>query len=107
MHSDDRPVAVLEAVDFERPQERIDEPEVGDTGINFSGTVEQNDLVGNTLCGLHNNATVGLQVPNNFWGAATGPGPAPANPFCNDSGASTNDLPFATKAFNVKTRFKP
>jgi hypothetical protein len=41
----------------------------------------------------------GLVARNNYWGAATGPGPAPADHVC----ASPADVtPFATKPFAVK-----
>ena len=77
----------------------------------FTGTVEKNDVIANRVCGLRNGTEVGvaqnLPATNNFWGAATGPGPDPADDVCNDPGGSTVTTPFATKPFKVKATIKP
>jgi hypothetical protein len=72
----------------------------------FGGTIEKNEMSGNSECGL-SNAQPGLHAPNNYWGAATGPGPAPADRSCDEGAGTTVTTPFATKPFNVKVRFKP
>ena len=77
-------------------------------GLGFSGALQKNDVFGNILCGLLNGGigTTGplpdLAAPKNYWGAATGPGPAPADDVC---GTATT-TPFATKPFGVKPRLK-
>lgn len=88
--------------------------------IRGSATITKNNIFGNNTrtrlsalnCGLMNQSGTSLSVPNNFWGAATGPGtlatpqPDPADNVCDDSaypGSSTNFSPFATKEFKVKT----
>ena len=82
-----------------------------DTGIEvgsaFAGTIGKNNLVGNDMCGLRNEGVVGLQTPNNYWGAATGPGAAPADDICNENNGTTTVTPFATKPFTVKAPIKP
>ena len=70
----------------------------------FTGTIEKNNIFGNVV-GLNNNRA-GLVATNNYWGAPTGPGPAPANPILDEFGGSTTATPFATKPFKVKVRFK-
>ena len=82
-----------------------------DTGIEvgsaFAGTIGKNNLVGNDMCGLRNEGVVGLQAPNNYWGAATGPGAAPADDICNENNGTTTVTSFATKPFTVKAPIKP
>lgn len=81
--------------------------------VTASSQVEKNNLYSNgriTLppnCGLKNRAVVGLLAENNYWGAATGPGPDPADDVCNDMGGTTTTAPFATKPFTVKAPIKP
>ena len=45
--------------------------------------------------------------PDDYWGAPTGPGPAPAAPISDLNGAVTTATSFATKPFAVKAPFKP
>ncbi len=66
-----------------------------------SGIAEKNNIVGNE-CGMLGSA--GFPATNNFWGAATGPGPDPADDVCSGTPTVT---PFATKPFKVKARIKP
>lgn len=50
------------------------------------------------------NASGQIQAINNFWGAASGPGPDPADDILDDAvGSQTVFAPFATKAFKIKT----
>lgn len=73
-------------------------------GANFAGVVEKNLLTGNHACGVFNKKSgAAIVALNNYWGAATGPGPAPADQVgggCDFSGTTTA-APFATKPFNV------
>jgi hypothetical protein len=52
----------------------------------------------------------GLDAKNDYWGAATGPGPDPADDagssHSNPNGGSTTVAPFATKPFSVKAPVK-
>jgi hypothetical protein len=75
------------------------------------GTIHRNNIVGNAEdfgfgdnCGLTNQSGTVIDAKRNFWGAATGPGPNPAdnagpNSGCDAAGSSTDVLPFATEAF--------
>jgi hypothetical protein len=74
----------------------------------FSGLIERNNLVGNGdgNCGLYNDGHSGLNAANNYWGAASGPGPDPADDVCNNEGTTTV-TPFATKPFVVSAPIKP
>jgi hypothetical protein len=74
----------------------------------FAGMIHKNNFVGSRDdCALTNlSNTEGLVVTNNYWGAATGPGPDPADKFCDFLGTSTV-VPFAPKPFGVKARVKP
>jgi len=54
---------------------------------------------GNDNCGLENTSG-SIAAPQNFFGAATGPGPAPANAVCVGSVTTT---PVSTKEIKVKT----
>jgi len=67
-------------------------------------TVTQNNLIGNQACGIETNLISGGTVlaPQNFWGAASGPGPDPADDEC---GVIAN--PFATKEIKVRAKLKP
>jgi hypothetical protein len=73
----------------------------------FTGKLEKNNLFGNVRCGLLNFGVSGLVAANNYWGAATGPGPDPADDVCNMNGGTTTATPFATKPFTVKAPIKP
>lgn len=66
----------------------------------FSGVVTKNNVFANRGCGLFNEGVVGLKATNNYWGAATGPGAAPADDACGPVPTTTS--PFATKPFTVK-----
>jgi hypothetical protein len=78
-----------------------------EVGSTFAGTIRKNNLVANDMCGLRNEGVVGLQAPNTYWGAATGPGAAPADDVCNENSGTTTVTPFATKPFTVKAPIKP
>ncbi len=74
-------------------------------GIDASAiTVTQNNVMGNFGCGIETNLISGGTVlaPQNFWGAASGPGPDPADDEC---GVIAN--PFATKEIKVRAKLKP
>ena len=43
----------------------------------------------------------GLEAAGNFWGAASGPGPDPADTTCDSFGASTVTTPFLTPEVKV------
>jgi parallel beta-helix repeat protein len=71
------------------------------TGNNLAG----NDLVGATGCGVSKFLDNVVDATGNFWGAPTGPGPAPADKACDDSMANTfTTTPFSTKEIKVKTK---
>jgi hypothetical protein len=82
-------------------------------GGTLSATIIKNNIFGNQRelvlgfinCGLLNQSDNVFSVPNNFWGAATGPSNVePADNFCN-SGAGDILVPsFATKAFKIKVK---
>jgi hypothetical protein len=79
-------------------------------GSPFSGTIEQNDIVGNAdidNCSLANDGVAVLVARNNYWGAPTGPGPNPANDVCNHLGGTTSTAPFAKAPFTVRAIVKP
>jgi hypothetical protein len=74
----------------------------------FTGVIQKNNIVGNlSSCGLINDGVVGLVATNNYWGAATGPGPEPADAVCNFSGGTTTTTPFATARFAINPSFEP
>jgi hypothetical protein len=73
---------------------------------NFTGVIEKNNFVGHTECGVVNKTGTTINVTNDYWGAAAGPGSAPADSVCN-IGSTTNVTPVATKPFNVKAPIKP
>lgn len=68
------------------------------------GTAEQNNIFGNG-CGVYAYAA-DLNAENNYWGAATGPGPSPANGTCAGS-AFVLLTPYATTPFTVKVKIVP
>ena len=77
---------------------------------NFTGTVEKNTFEGHHLCGVLNKSGAAVAMPDNYWGAIGGPGPAPADQVggsCEGLGSTTTVTPFATKPFNVKAVIKP
>jgi hypothetical protein len=74
--------------------------------------ITRNDLYGNGRndtftgvpnCGLFNDSGTTITATNNFWGAATGPGPDPADDVCDGPGSTTITAPFATTEFPVPT----
>ena len=69
----------------------------------FAGVIQRNNFIGSRDdCALTNlSNTDGLVVTNDYWGAATGPGPDPADNFCDFLGTS-RVVPFAPKPFSVK-----
>jgi hypothetical protein len=82
----------------------------------FSGALEKNDFAGNGYptfsaspnCGVYvPGPTISTVVaaPNNYWGAATGPGADPGDVAC--SAGTVTSAPFASKAFKVKAPIKP
>jgi hypothetical protein len=77
-------------------------------GSAFSGVIEKNNLFGNrSTCGLANNAVPDLPVARNYWGAASGPGPDPADEVCNLGAGTTAVAPFAKSPFRIKAPLKP
>jgi hypothetical protein len=58
-----------------------------------------NDPSGN--CGLANGTGGAMDAHGNFWGVASGPGPAPADQVCNTGSSTTTTLPVATREFTV------
>lgn len=66
-------------------------------------TITMNDFYGNGRnayfipgpnCGIFNDSGTAIPARRNFWGAATGPGPDPADGACNGAGSSTATSPF-------------
>ena len=72
-------------------------------------TITENNIYGNnsqefnglTNCGLHMAVDGSLDVTNNSWGSADGPGPDPADAICNPGGARIDSEPFAVRAFRT------
>lgn len=67
-------------------------------------TINMNNIYGNNRvvenCGLGNSVSGGpLNATHNFWGAASGPGPDPADNVCDFAGSKTTFAPFATREF--------
>lgn len=79
------------------------------TGIfGGGGLIMKNNFLGSLECGLENRSGTAIVAASNYWGAATGPGAAPADRACDGpGGGSTTVTPFATKPFKVKAPFKP
>ena len=74
----------------------------------FTGTIERNNIVSNGACGIGNNPGVSfLMATNNYWGAASGPGPNPADTVCNAPGKSTQLTPYSTRPFVVSAPIDP
>jgi len=64
--------------------------------------VTENNIYGNNgsgNCGLQNDVPF-LSAINNYWGAATGPGP---DPVCDSVGSTTTTLPFATRPVRIRS----
>jgi hypothetical protein len=72
-------------------------------------TITKNNIYGNnaeafnglTNCGLHMAVDGSLDVTNNFWGSADGPGLDPADAICNPGEAGIDSEPFATREFRI------
>jgi hypothetical protein len=47
-------------------------------------------------CGVFNDSSLMLDASGNYWGAATGPGPDPADTICDGAGSVTVTAPFLT-----------
>jgi hypothetical protein len=73
----------------------------------FTGVIQKSNIFGNRSCGLGNNGAPGVAATNNYWGAATGPGPNPADTVCNSGGGTTTTTPFATARFAINPSFEP
>jgi parallel beta-helix repeat protein len=76
------------------------------TGIraNFGGAarITGNNIYGNLMCGIFNLSKTTIDARRNYWGAASGPGPNPADNVCNDEGVDiTLTTPFATTSFPI------
>ena len=67
---------------------------ITDNNIFGNGTIGGN-------CGLLNQTGTSLMASNNFWGAAGGPGPDPADAVCGDPPSTTAIAPVATKPFKI------
>jgi len=83
-----------------------------DIGVGVSGPLELNNILGNAIegngfCGMGNFGVVGLAAIDNYWGAATGPGPDPADDVCNTGMGTTTVTPFALDPFPLSAPIKP
>jgi hypothetical protein len=74
-----------------------------------SATIRENNVYGNdanTNCGLVNRSGVQVDARHNYWGAATGPGPDPADNAGPSSGCdvagTTMVTPFAARPFPIR-----
>lgn len=78
--------------------------------MSASPVLAGNDVIGNggsngTLCGVSNLSPLQVAATQSYWGAATGPGPRPADDACSGLGAGVIVTePFATKPRKVKTK---
>jgi parallel beta-helix repeat protein len=80
------------------------------TGIDASagGTIEKNNIYGNG-CGiyLYELPQPAVLADHNYWGAATGPGSAPANTTCGINASMAVVTPFAKTPFTVTLTVTP
>lgn len=64
------------------------------------GLITGNAFIGNGSsfgnCGIANSSGTLVTAAGNFWGAATGPGPDPADQACDSVGSTTITTPFST-----------
>ena len=74
-------------------------------------TITDNNIFGNgttgSNCGLLNVSGTVLTAPNNFWGAASGPGPDPADAIGEACGGHPDPTlvdPVASKPFNISVK---
>jgi hypothetical protein len=90
---------------------------VGNLGVGVlveasANAVHQSSLYGNAAitglppqganCGTIARGSAILDATGNFWGAATGPGPDPADAVCDQSSSSTTVVPVASREIRVK-----
>jgi hypothetical protein len=80
-------------------------------GIDASagGTIQNNNIFGNG-CGVNIQgfpAPTSVIATSNYWGAATGPGPAPANGVCGSQANVAIVTPFARQPFTVTMNVTP
>ena len=82
--------------------------------LSRDATITQNNIFGNgTLgsnCGLLNLSGAVLSAPHNFWGAASGPGPDPADAVgagCGGNPDPTLVAPVATTPFTIPVQGGP
>ena len=74
----------------------------------FTGVIQRNNVFGNIGdVGLLNWGVLSLDATRNYWGAATGPGPDPADDVSNSSGATTTTTPFSRTPFPINPQFLP
>jgi hypothetical protein len=76
------------------------------------GALEHNNFIGNGVgvppndrCGIRNESLTRIDASRNYWGQATGPGPAPADPVggdCDAERSTTIATPFATEQFTIR-----
>jgi len=83
-------------------------------GSGGNATISKNNFYGNNIvadpntgltnCGLRNASGGSITATDNFWEAASGPDPDPADDICDDAGtgSTTVSVPFATKEFKIK-----
>jgi hypothetical protein len=75
-----------------------------------NSTIQDNNIFGNG-CGLDVAgsfpAPTLVTATNNYWGAATGPGPAPANGVCGAEANVAVVVPFATQPFTLTITVTP
>ena len=71
-----------------------------------SRIVTRNNVFGSQHCGLDWLST-GMLARNNYWGAATGPGPAPADDLCESGPGAPIVVPFATRPFVIAPPLRP
>jgi hypothetical protein len=65
-------------------------------------------VFGNRICGLKNYGQPDFLAANNYWGAASGPGPDPADEICHYGEEATTIVePFATSPFTVRATIRP
>lgn len=67
---------------------------------NFFGKLPNPDQ-GVDNCAVYNSSGASIDATNNFWGAASGPGPDPADEACDEWGFGIVVAPFATQQFAI------
>ena len=75
-----------------------------------NSTIQDNNIFGNgcglDVAGAYPTPTLVIAT-NNYWGAATGPGPAPANGVCGAEANVAVVTPFAAQPFTVTLKVTP